>query len=183
MLANAAAMNYGFAFRLAVYARLRRIAEETFGAASKLIVDSPHDTLYEEEIGGAPALVHRYKVARSFPPSKMVGCGVFEETGQPVLVPGTKRTSSYLAVAAEGAVSSLYSTSHGTASIINDFVARGLSRVADGDRSTLSFGYDGAAPVSVPHFDDLGIDDAMSILTSHGIIRPVARLRPFAVLT
>jgi len=183
MLANAAAMNYGFAFRLAVYARLRQIAEQTFGASSELIVDSPHDTLYEEEIAGAPALVHRYKVARSFPASRMRGRGVLEHTGQPVLIPGTSRTSSFLAVAADGAAGSLYSTSHGTGSIIHDFVRRGLSGPDPQGRETLRFRYSGEAPVVVPQFDDRAVDEAMSILVGHGIIRPVARLRPFAVLT
>jgi len=183
MLANAAAMNYGFAFRLAVYARLRAIAEESFGASSKLIVDSPHDTLYEEEIAGAQAIVHRYKVARSYPPSMMSGRGLLEQTGQPVLVPGTNRTSSYLAVGAEGAGQSLYSTSHGTGSIIDDFVSRGLSAADPHRRATLRFGYEGNGPVPVPQLDDRGVDEAMSILAGHGIIRPIARLRPFAVLT
>jgi hypothetical protein len=41
MLANAAAMNYGYAFRVATYAALRRIALETFGGEpGRLVVDS-----------------------------------------------------------------------------------------------------------------------------------------------
>ena len=45
MLANAAAMNYGFAFRMATYAALRRIAADAFGgAAGRLVVDSPHNS-------------------------------------------------------------------------------------------------------------------------------------------
>jgi len=47
----------------------------------------------------------------------------------------------------------------------------------------LRFRYSGEAPVVVPQFDDRAVDEAMSILVGHGIIRPVARLRPFAVLT
>ena len=47
MLANAAAMNYGFAFRLATYAGLRRIARDVFGGSGgRLVVDSPHNSIY-----------------------------------------------------------------------------------------------------------------------------------------
>ena len=47
----------------------------------------------------------------------------------------------------------------------------------------MRFRYSDQAPAVVPHFDDRAVDEAMSILVGHGIIRPVARLRPFAVLT
>jgi len=183
MLANAAAMNYGFAFRLAVYARLREIAEDCFGAGTKLVVDSPHDTVYEEDVGGAPAIVHRYKVARAFPAARMRGRPVMEETGQPVLLPGTNRTSSFLAVADGNASASLFSASHGTGSIIADFVARGLSSPDPRGRHTLRFRYSDEEPVCVPHWDDRGVDEALSIMQSRGVIRPVVRLHPFAVLT
>src|SRR5438445_751609 len=56
MLANAAAMNYGFAFRMATYAGLRQIATDVFGGgASQLVVDSPHNSVYMEEVAGQPA--------------------------------------------------------------------------------------------------------------------------------
>jgi RNA-splicing ligase RtcB len=184
MLANAAAMNYGFAYRLAVYAHLRRIAAETLGAArSQLIVDSPHDTLYEEEIAGAPALVHRYKTSRAYPAERMTHHPIFGRTGQPILLPGTNRTSSFLCVADVGAADALYSTCHGTGSIIADFERRGISVADPEGRSTMRFRYADGAPISVPHLDDRGIDGALGILTGHRIVRPVARLRPFAVLT
>jgi tRNA-splicing ligase RtcB len=184
MLANAAAMNYGFAYRLAVYADLRRLAEETLGASgTELIVDSPHDTLYEEEIDGAPALVHRYKTSRAFPAERMSHHPIFGRTGQPILLPGTNRTSSYLCVADRGAAQALYSTCHGTGSIISDLERRGISGPDPKGRHTMRFRYSDEAPMSVAHLDDRGVDGALDILTRHQIARPVARLRPFAVLT
>jgi RNA-splicing ligase RtcB len=183
MLANAAAMNYGFAYRLALYANLRRFVRESLGAGSRLVVDSPHDTLYEEEIGQAPALVHRYKASRAYPPSRVPDHPVFRVTGQPVLLPGMHRTSSYLCVADEGASESLYSASHGTGSVISGFEARGLSGPDPHRRTTLRYSYSDAAPVEVRHLDDRGIDHALRILVRNGIVRAVARLRPLAVLT
>ncbi|MBO0846359.1 MAG: RtcB family protein, partial [Nocardioides sp.] len=53
MLANAAAMNYGFAFRMSTYSSLRRLATQCFGGAdSRLVVDSPHNSIYEEPVAG-----------------------------------------------------------------------------------------------------------------------------------
>ncbi len=182
MLANAVAMNYGFAYRQATYATLRTLARHSFGASMKLIVDSPHNTIYDEEIGGAPAVVHRHNSARAFPPSKMRGHPVFAETGMPLLLPGTNRTSSYLCVAAEGAEQALYSACHGTGSIISDFERRGLSSQDPQGHTTLRFGYKDTAATVVPHLDDNGVNEGLRILVTNNLVRPVARLRPFAVL-
>lgn len=183
MLANAFAMNYGFAFRLATYAFLRRLAEETFGSmTSQLVVDSPHNSIYEETVNGGAALVHRHNSARAFPKSKMQGHPVFATTGQPVLLPGTHRTSSYLCIPGEDSEQTLHSACHGAGSMVSDFVKRGLSGPDPEGHSTLRFGYTDAAPEQAPHFDDRGINEAVSILSYHGVVSPVARLRPFAVL-
>ncbi|MFI5282283.1 MAG: RtcB family protein [Candidatus Dormibacterales bacterium] len=182
MLANAVAMNYGFAYRQATYSTLRRLARQWFGAGMKLIVDSPHNTIYDEEIGGRPAIVHRHNSARAFPASKMAGHPVFARTGMPLLLPGTNRTSSYLCVAAEGADQSLYSASHGTGSIISDFQKRGLSSRDPEGHTTIRFGYKDTSTAMVPHLDDKGVNEGLRILVANHLVRPVARLRPFAVL-
>ena len=182
MLANAVAMNYGFAYRQATYSTLRNLARQSFGAGMKLIVDSPHNTIYDEEIGGAPAVVHRHNSARAFPASRMRGHPVFASTGMPLLLPGTNRTSSYLCVAAEGAEQSLFSASHGTGSIISDFARRGLSGQDPQGHTTIKFGYKDTSPAVVPHLDDNGVNEGLRILASNQLVRPVARLRPFAVL-
>jgi RNA-splicing ligase RtcB len=183
MLANAMAMNYGFAYRQATYATLRTLAAEVFGAPARLVVDSPHNSVYEEQVDGAPAVVHRHNAARARPPSLMTAHPVFAETGQAVLLPGTNRTCSYLCVAAEGALRSLCSANHGTGSIISALVRRGVSGPDPAGCATLRFGYRSPEPVLVPHLDDAGVDEGLRILVASDVVRPVARLRPFAVLT
>ena len=50
MLANAFAMNYGFAFRLSTYSSLRELATASFGLSnSQLVVDSPQGVLERGE--------------------------------------------------------------------------------------------------------------------------------------
>ncbi|HEV2257814.1 MAG TPA: RtcB family protein [Streptosporangiaceae bacterium] len=182
MLANAAAMNYGFAFRIANYAGLRQIAADVFGGSpGQLVVDSPHNSIYEEEVAGKPAVVHRHNSCRAYPAELMPAGTTFAETGQAVLVPGTHRTSSYLCVAG-GSADALYSACHGAGTVVSDFARRGISQEDERQRSTLRFRYDDAAPTDAVHFDDKGIDEVLGVLVRGGLVRPVARMRPFAVL-
>jgi tRNA-splicing ligase RtcB len=183
MLANVMAMNYGFAFRLSAYAILTSLLRTSLGAGdTRLIVDSPHNSIYEEEIDGDVAVVHRHNAARAYPASRMADHPLFGRIGQPLLLPGTNRTSSYLCVAGEGAHRSVYSVSHGAGSNIKQFAARGLSGRDPRGRSTLRFRYSQPSPTVVEHLDDRGVDETLEILQAHDIARPVARLRPFAVL-
>ena len=66
LLATRLSMNYGFAYRMATYSALRSIAKSTLGATTNLVVDSPHNSVYEEEVDGAPAFVHRHNACRAF---------------------------------------------------------------------------------------------------------------------
>jgi tRNA-splicing ligase RtcB len=182
-LANAMAMNYGFAFRLSAYASIRRFARTALGAREpRLVFDSPHNTIYDEQLDGESAVVHRHNAARAYPASRMQAHPVFGRTGQPLLLPGTNRTSSYLLTAQEGAWRSLYSAPHGAGSTIKDLVKRGVSGRDPDGRHTLRYRYDGSDAESVPQLDDRGVDEALDVLVSQAIARPVARLRPFAVL-
>jgi RNA-splicing ligase RtcB len=183
MLANAMAMNYGFAFRLSAYASLRDIIERSWGpAAARLIVDSPHNTIYEEQIGAETALVHRHNSCRVYPASAMNGHPVYGRIGRPLLLPGTNRTSSYVCIPGDQAHNSLNSTCHGAGSTIKELVKRGRSGPDPRGRRTLRFNYSGEQPLKVRQLDDRGIDEALNVLVDSEIVRPVVRLRPFAVL-
>jgi tRNA-splicing ligase RtcB len=183
LLATRLAMNYGFAYRMATYAALREIARSAFGASARLVVDSPHNSIYEEEVRGQRAFVHRHNACRAYPAAMMTDHPAFAATGQPLLLPGTNRTSSYLCVPADGAHRSLYTACHGSGSIVSAFERSGRSGPDPLGRTTARYGYDGSAPAYVPHCDDQGVNEALGILTGHGLVRPVARMRPFAVLT
>jgi tRNA-splicing ligase RtcB (3'-phosphate/5'-hydroxy nucleic acid ligase) len=182
MVANAAAMNYGFAFRLCTYSALRAMAADCFGASSRLIVDSPHNSIYEEEVAGKTAIVHRHNTVRAYPAARMTGHPIFSQTGQAILVPGTNRTCSYLCVGSDGSDQALFSACHGTGSIVDDFANRGLSVADPEGRTTLRFGYKQPEPRVVHHLDNRGVDEGISILVNNDIVKPVARMRPFAVL-
>ena len=184
MLANGMAMNYGFAFRLSAYASLRAIVRESFGAAgSRLVVDSPHNSIYEEWVDGGTAIVHRHNACRVYPPSATPDHPIFRKIGRPLLLPGTDRTSSYVCVPGDEAHRSLYSAPHGAGKNVERFLVGGLSGPSPSGGVTLGFNYSGAGPIEVPHLDDRGVDDVVDILADHGIASPVVRLRPLAVLS
>ena len=183
LLATRLAMNYGFAYRMATYATLRTISRSVLGATASLVVDSPHNSIYEEEVDGEPAFVHRHNACRAYPAELMTGHPVFGATGQPLLLPGTNRTSSYVCVPAASADRSLYTACHGTGTLISAFERSGRSGPGPKGRATARHSYRGGTPTDVPHLDDKGVDEALGILTGHGLVRPVARMRPFAVLT
>jgi tRNA-splicing ligase RtcB (3'-phosphate/5'-hydroxy nucleic acid ligase) len=183
MLANAAAMNYGYAFRMATYAALQRLAVQAFGGdVGRLVVDSPHNSIYEEEVGGERAVVHRHNSCRAYPAERMKPGTTFASTGQAVLLPGTHRTSSYLAVAGSRSADSLHSACHGAGTVIDQFEKSGSSELDRYGRHTLRFRYNEEAPTRAEHLDDNGVNAALSVLTHHNIVKPVARMRPFAVL-
>ncbi|MFI6604417.1 RtcB family protein [Nonomuraea sp. NPDC050536] len=188
MLANAAAMNYGFAFRLATYSYLKQVARDVFGGAEgRLVVDSPHNSMYEEplptEFGeGRTAVVHRHNSCRAYPAELMPEGTVFGVTGQALLLPGTNRTSSYVALPGDDVADSLHSACHGAGTVISDFERRGLSKQHPQGHVTRRYRYSDAAPADVAHLDDNGLNAAVAILTDNKLVRPVARLRPFAVL-
>jgi RNA-splicing ligase RtcB len=182
-LANAMAMNYGFAFRLSIYAGLGPLLRAAFGSSgARLVVDTTHNSIYEEELDGRPAIVHRHNACRVFPASTMAHHPVFGRTGQPLLVPGTSRTSSYVCVPGEHPERAVNTACHGAGTVVSRFARAGRSVLDPHARRTLRFGYEREHPDAVPQFDDRGVDAAVEVLRDHGIARPVARLRPFAVL-
>jgi tRNA-splicing ligase RtcB len=168
---------------MTTYAALRRIASDAFGASGRLVVDSPHNSIYEEPLAtGETAVVHRHNSCRAYPADMMTPGTTFAETGQAVLLPGTSRTSSYLGVAGPHAVDSLYSACHGAGTLVAGFAADGRSNLHPTGHKTLRFRYDDSAPAEVAHLDDNGVNAAAGILVDHGLVRLVARLRPLAVL-
>jgi tRNA-splicing ligase RtcB (3'-phosphate/5'-hydroxy nucleic acid ligase) len=127
-------------------------------------------------------VVHRHNACRTYPASRMRHHPIFGSIGQPLLLPGTNRTSSYVCTTDEGAERTLYSACHGAGATIKELAQSGISGPDPRGRSTLRFEYSRSEPTEVPQLDDRGVDEALRILVGERVVRPVARLRPFAVL-
>jgi len=176
-----AAADYAFAGRLAVLETLGQALGEVWGLAAdgpRLLYDAPHNGIWQERVGERTLWVHRHNAVRVTPPSCFPADNTYRETGHPVLLPGTERTSSYLCASSEGAAGSLYSAGHGAGC-----AAQAMGCVLDEPAwFTRVYGY-GGSPVELrPHLSDDGVDAVLRALSAHDIARPVVRLRPVAVL-
>lgn len=175
------AANFAFAGRLAVLETLGRALEAVWGSTARypsLLYDAPHNGIWRERIGGRTLWIHRHNAVRIAPPSCLPPDSPYRETGHPVLLPGTERTSSYLCASSEGAAVSLHSASHGAGHTV---LALGHQK-DDSPNTTRVYGY-GNRPVELrPGLSDEGVHAVLRGLTVHDIARPIARLRPLAVL-
>lgn len=114
--AMSAAANYGRANRQLLTEAARRAFETATGTALDLVYDISHNLAKIEThlVDGIPRrlCVHRKGATRALPPGHPELPADLAETGQPVLIPGTMGTASYvLAGVPSGAA--FYSTAHG----------------------------------------------------------------------
>jgi tRNA-splicing ligase RtcB len=117
LLSNAA--NFAFANRLFLGLMVNKALTNTIGEFDfKLLYDAPHNLVWKEEIDGKPYFLHRKGACPSRGMSQMAGTK-FEYYGEPVFIPGSMGSSSFI-LAGLGNRQSLFSSSHGA--------GRGLSR-------------------------------------------------------
>ena len=182
MLANAAATNYGFAFRWPrtppsngspCPPSVARTGPPRRRLAAQLV--------YEEDVDGETALVHRHNSCRAFPANdagrdrvRPRRAGAAAPGHRPDLVlPGgggpRRRVEPLLGLSRGGHRDQRLRCS-------------GVVWRRPPERSTLEFGYSGAAPTPVRHLDDNGVNAALEVLVRNGLVTPVARMRPIAVL-
>jgi len=182
LVALQAAANYAYANRVAVLATLGDGMQAVWGKGlptPKLVWDAPHNTIRREVIGGRSLWVHRHNAARVLPPAQVPDDAPWAQTGQPVLLPGTAQTSSYLVVGGEGAEETLHSVAHGMG---RSALVLGRPLSNSYANATRVYTGRGQSPTRVPHLSDDGVEAVLQVLVAAAVIRPVARLRPLAVL-
>lgn len=190
MHAMKAALNYSYAFRVAM---LKRINDSVKKAAANpnahvtLVWDAVHNSILPETINGENVIAHRHTANRAYP-------------GRPLIVSGFNTTCSYLAVALPEAEKKLFSADHGAGGVIKRFEEKGISCPHPDGHKTLIYqtpqrnsqqtlfrhtATDGQAKKPLvreaAHITDEGINHVMNHLAREGIARPVVRLRPLAV--
>jgi tRNA-splicing ligase RtcB len=194
--AMGAAANFGFTNRHIMALLVRRCFNRMFGPTPlKLIYDVTHNMAKLETHGDSHLWVHRKGATRAFGPQRMTG-SVFEQTGQPIITPGSMGTASFLLVGTGNSAESLSSVNHGAGRVMSRSAARGKSRkgrvvtpalISDeqfnrsmkgikliaGDRSKIKEEAPGA-------YKD--IEEVVRIVVECGWAKPVARMVPLAVL-
>jgi tRNA-splicing ligase RtcB len=89
-----------------------------------LIYDVAHNIAKFERHNGKMLLVHRKGATRAFDAERMKGT-VFADIGQPVLIPGSMGTASYLLIGIPEGARSLFSVNHGAGRMMSRTQAAG----------------------------------------------------------
>ena len=113
--AVAAGGNFAILNRLIIFEQVSEAFREVFGEELELIYEISHNLVQREwhpEFG--EVWVHRKGATRAFPAGHPFLKGTFwEETGHPVLIPGSNKDYSYILRPLPGAERSGYSVNHG----------------------------------------------------------------------
>lgn len=113
--AVAAGGNFAILNRLVIYEALAEAFEEVFNSPLELIYEISHNLVQREEHPEFGSVwVHRKGATRAFPAGHPALAGtIWEETGHPVLIPGSNKDWSFVLRPQAGAVKSGYSVNHG----------------------------------------------------------------------
>ncbi|WP_031515873.1 RtcB family protein [Desulfofalx alkaliphila] len=188
--AMACAVNYAFANRQLITYDIRRAFEDVFqGAAGdmglRLVYDVAHNIAKWEKHRGQRVLVHRKGATRALPPGHPQNPRAYEQTGHPVLVPGSMGTASYVLVGTEKAAATYYSANHGAGRTMSRTAAvKGITKeqfdTSMGRVLYNSRNYKELLDEAPDAYKD--IDVVVDTLADIGITAKVARLRPLAVI-
>lgn len=128
--AMCAAANFAWANRHKIAAQTKEVFKQLFPHAEfKTIYDVAHNIAKKEKhfIDGREkeVMVHRKGATRAFGPGHSELPAAYREVGQPVLIPGSMGTASYILVGTnEGMKASFGSTAHGAGRLMSRFAAK-----------------------------------------------------------
>jgi tRNA-splicing ligase RtcB len=118
MAAMACAANFAWANRQAIAHRVREAARDALGTAAsdgaRQVYDVAHNVAKLETYAGRELCVHRKGATRAFPARSAQIPAAYRDTGQPVFIPGSMGTSSFVMRGAQGSMErSFGSACHG----------------------------------------------------------------------
>jgi tRNA-splicing ligase RtcB len=189
----AAAANFAFANRQMMTHRAREAFRRVLGNVSLPIVyDVCHNIAKFEEhsVGGErrTLLVHRKGATRAFPAGHPALPAALRASGQPVLIPGSMGTSSYVLVGTARAMSDTFGSScHGAGRAKSRTQARRETTADELMRQMRGLGItvrgqsrSGLTEEKPDAYKDVGA--VVDVVHRAGIARRVARLVPVAVM-
>ncbi|MEW6516747.1 MAG: RtcB family protein [candidate division FCPU426 bacterium] len=197
LAAMAAAANYAWANRQCITHWVREAFQDTLGKPAErlglhLVYDVAHNIakLETHQVDGKPrqVCVHRKGATRAFPAGHPEVAERYRSVGQPVLIPGSMGTASYVCAGGAAAMEQSFgSTAHGAGRVLSrhaairqaqgrsigaELAAQGIQVMARG-RETLAE----EAPAAYKN-----IDEVVETVHQAGLSRKVARMRPLGVV-
>jgi len=191
--AMASAANYAWANRYMVAHYTRKAWKQVLGEKEKLelLYDVAHNIIKKEKykIDGkdTEVIVHRKGATRAFPPGHPEIPRKYREVGQPILIPGSMGTASYVLVGQKEGEEAFFSTCHGAGRTMSRREA--MRRVSGQEvvKSLESKGIiikcqslRGIAEEAPMAYKD--VDEVVQVVHSAGLSKKVAKLVPTAVI-
>lgn len=191
----ACAANYAWANRQMIMHSTRKVMEKMYDIDYEdmpLVYDVAHNVAKREEhmVDGRrrQLCVHRKGATRAFGPDCHDVPERYSGVGQPVIIPGSMGTSSYLLHGTETAMERTFgSTCHGAGRVLSRTKAKKMMRGQDVRAGLLKRGiyvrahHDSAIAEEAPESYKPS-DEVVNVVNAVGISRPVARLEPLGVI-
>lgn len=188
--AMAAAANYAWCNRQAITHLARRVFRSVLGddADLHLAYDVAHNVAKMEEHTGEMLCVHRKGATRAFGPSHPETPAAYRDVGQPVFIPGSMGTGSWVLVGTdESSDRSFGSACHGAGRRMSRGEARRTSHGAAVKKELDARGI----VVRCPSMKELAeeapyaykdVDSVVDVVDRAGLARRVARMAPMGVV-
>jgi tRNA-splicing ligase RtcB len=194
LAAMRAAANFAWANRQAILHFLRGAFRRVFGPETRLelIYDVCHNIAKRERhtVNGEwkDVLVHRKGATRAFPAGHPELPGAYQNTGQPVFVPGSMGTASWVLVGAPGSMTQTFgSVCHGAGRMMSRTAAKKGRNATEVQKRLEAEGIfvrsetrDGILEEIPEAYKD--VDEVIEVAHGAGLARKVARLRPIGVI-
>lgn len=189
-----AAVNYAFANRQMIAHRVRDVFARVLGNAEGMdqVYDVCHNVakLERHVVGGVDRelCVHRKGATRSFGPGRPEVPAAYRAVGQPVIIPGSMGTVSYILVGtAEAEEKSFSSTAHGAGRVMSRHEAlrrfrgeRIRDELAGRGIELRATSWKGVAEEAAAAYKD--VDEVVRVSHELGIGRLVAKVAPVGVM-
>jgi tRNA-splicing ligase RtcB (3'-phosphate/5'-hydroxy nucleic acid ligase) len=190
--AMAAAANFAFANRHVMAHRVREAIAATLGRDAgrdtRQVYDVAHNVAKLEEHGGRQVWVHRKGATRAFPASSPDIPREYRDAGQPVFIPGSMGTSSFVLRGLPGSLERSFGTTcHGAGRRLSRTGARKqisgaeLRRQLESDGIAVRCASNKGLAEEAP-FAYKDVDRVVSVVERAGLAGRVARLRPLGVV-
>jgi tRNA-splicing ligase RtcB len=193
-----AAANFAWCNRQLLTHQARQVFARIFGGpwerlGLQLVYDVAHNIakIEEHEIREGlrkPVCVHRKGATRAFPPGHAEIPEPYRAIGQPVIIPGSMGTASWVLVGQPGSMEQTFGTTcHGAGRMMSrtEAVRRASGRRIDKELDALGIiararGHKGLAEEQPAAYKD--VDQVVEVVHKAGISKKVARLRPVGVI-
>ena len=189
--AMAAAANFAWTNRQIITDTVRNVWTQLFGGNKeqlKLIYDIAHNIAKLENYSGKELIVHRKGATRAFGPKHQELPAKYQITGQPVLIPGSMGTCSYVLAGTNKAMQDTFgSACHGA--------GRRMSRIKSKKNvklnklmadlkyhgiTTRSDSMNGLLEEAPEAYKD--VNEVVDVIAAENICKKVAKLRPIIVI-